>query len=127
MIQTESREVPVRPAETALLFIDVQNYCARRDGSEFKDMPAAEVEAKLGYYFERLESVAVPNMQRLQAGCRAAGIEVVEHAREAAEKTAGPGIPASEVDRAARTVIEKAGFGERFVHRTGHGVGLPAV
>ena len=77
MIQTESREVPVRPAETALLFIDVQNYCARRDGSEFKDMPAAEVEAKLGYYFERLESVAIPNMQRLQAGCRAAGIEVM--------------------------------------------------
>ena len=51
-------------------------------------------------------------------------VEVVEHAREAAEKTAGPGIPALEVDRAARTVIEEAGFGERFMHRTGHGVGL---
>lgn len=51
-------------------------------------------------------------------------VEVVGHARQAAAQTAGPGVPASEVDRAARAVIEKAGFGERFVHRTGHGVGL---
>ncbi len=51
-------------------------------------------------------------------------VEVVEHARHAAEQVAGPGVSASGVDRAARAVIEKAGFGERFVHRTGHGVGL---
>ena len=51
-------------------------------------------------------------------------VEVVARARRAAEQTAGPGVPASEVDRAARAVIEKAGFGERFMHRTGHGVGL---
>ena len=51
-------------------------------------------------------------------------VEVVEHARHAAEQTAGPGVSASDVDSTARAVIEKAGFGERFVHRTGHGVGL---
>lgn len=51
-------------------------------------------------------------------------VEVVEDARYAAEQIAGPGVSASDVDRAARAVIEKAGFGERFVHRTGHGVGL---
>ena len=51
-------------------------------------------------------------------------VEVVDHARQAAEQIAGPGVPASEVDRAARAVIEEAGFGERFMHRTGHGVGL---
>jgi Xaa-Pro aminopeptidase len=35
-----------------------------------------------------------------------------------------PGLPCSEADRLARTVIDAAGYGERFVHRTGHGVGL---
>ena len=77
MTQPSSREVPVVPAETALLFIDVQNYCAKRDGGEFKHLSPAEFDARLGYYFDRLESIAVPNMRRLQAGCREAGIEVM--------------------------------------------------
>jgi Xaa-Pro aminopeptidase len=50
--------------------------------------------------------------------------EVVREAQEAAFRAVRPGIPAQEVDRAARTVIEEAGFGERFIHRTGHGIGL---
>jgi Xaa-Pro dipeptidase len=35
-----------------------------------------------------------------------------------------PGMPAQEVDRAARRAIEAAGYGQYFVHRTGHGLGL---
>jgi Xaa-Pro dipeptidase len=35
-----------------------------------------------------------------------------------------PGIPAQEVDRAARRAITLAGYGEYFIHRTGHGLGL---
>jgi Xaa-Pro aminopeptidase len=35
-----------------------------------------------------------------------------------------PGATAEEVDAAARGVIERAGFGEQFIHRTGHGIGL---
>jgi len=35
-----------------------------------------------------------------------------------------PGIPAQEVDRAARRAITQAGYGEYFIHRTGHGLGL---
>ncbi|MDS0298435.1 Xaa-Pro peptidase family protein [Halogeometricum sp. S1BR25-6] len=50
--------------------------------------------------------------------------EVVREAQAAAVAAVEPGIAAEAVDRAAREVIEAAGYGERFVHRTGHGVGL---
>jgi ureidoacrylate peracid hydrolase len=72
-----SREVPVEVAGATLLFIDVQNFSATRDGGEFGALPPAEFEAKAGYYFRRLEGGVIANMQRLQAGCRKAGIEVM--------------------------------------------------
>lgn len=50
--------------------------------------------------------------------------DVVREAQEAAVRAVAPGVPAEDVDRAARRVIEDAGFGERFIHRTGHGIGL---
>ncbi len=50
--------------------------------------------------------------------------QIVLQANEAAREKAGPGIPAQDVDRAARQVIEDAGFGEFFIHRTGHGLGM---
>jgi Xaa-Pro aminopeptidase len=50
--------------------------------------------------------------------------EVVREAQEAAFQAARPGVPAEDVDRAAREVIDRAGHGERFIHRTGHGIGL---
>lgn len=49
---------------------------------------------------------------------------VVEAAVEAALAACRPGVPASTLDRAARRVIEDAGFGPQFVHRLGHGMGL---
>lgn len=49
---------------------------------------------------------------------------VLEEAQAAASAAVAPGVPACDVDRAARAVIEQAGYGERFVHRTGHGIGL---
>ncbi|MDR7415710.1 MAG: Xaa-Pro peptidase family protein [Armatimonadota bacterium] len=49
---------------------------------------------------------------------------IVEEAVQAALEAIRPGVPAAEVDRAARRVITEAGYGERFVHRTGHGLGL---
>lgn len=51
---------------------------------------------------------------------------VVLAANEAGRKAAGPGVPCQEVDRAARAEIEKAGLGEYFIHRTGHGLGMEA-
>ena len=53
--------------------------------------------------------------------------EVHDIVREAQERAFGavrPGVPAQDVDRAAREVIEQAGYGDRFIHRTGHGIGL---
>ncbi|HEX2266938.1 MAG TPA: Xaa-Pro peptidase family protein [Actinomycetota bacterium] len=49
---------------------------------------------------------------------------IVREAQEAAFQSAGAGVPAQEVDRAARGVIEEAGYGDAFIHRTGHGIGL---
>ena len=50
--------------------------------------------------------------------------EVVRAANAAGRAAVGPGVPAEEVDWAARAVIEEAGYGEYFIHRTGHGLGL---
>jgi len=49
---------------------------------------------------------------------------VVEAAVQAAMAAAKPGVMAKEVDAAARGVITDAGYGEYFVHRTGHGLGV---
>ena len=50
--------------------------------------------------------------------------ETVREAQTAAVDAVEPGVTAASVDRAAREVIEAAGYGDAFVHRTGHGVGL---
>lgn len=49
---------------------------------------------------------------------------IVEQANRAGFAVAKPGVQAGEVDKAARSVIEEAGYGEYFIHRTGHGLGL---
>jgi len=74
---TLSREIPLVPDESALLFIDVQNFGADRKGAEFVNLPEAELAEKYGWYFEELDNRVIPNMQRLQAGCRNAGVEVM--------------------------------------------------
>lgn len=50
--------------------------------------------------------------------------DVVLQANRAGVAAAGPGVPAQQVDQAARAVIEAAGYGAQFIHRTGHGLGL---
>jgi Xaa-Pro aminopeptidase len=49
---------------------------------------------------------------------------IVERAVMAAMAAARPGARAHEVDDAARSIITEAGYGEYFMHRTGHGLGL---
>jgi ureidoacrylate peracid hydrolase len=81
-----SREVPIDPAHAALLFIDVQNYCCRPDGSEYAGLSEAEREARYGEFFRTLRNTAVPNMRKLQAACRQARIEVIYTVIEALTK-----------------------------------------
>ncbi|MGD9530862.1 M24 family metallopeptidase [Pseudonocardia sp.] len=50
--------------------------------------------------------------------------EALQDAQEQAVRAVGPGVPAEQVDAAARTVLTEAGLGEHFIHRTGHGIGL---
>lgn len=50
--------------------------------------------------------------------------QTVLEANAAGRAAAQPGRPCAEVDGAARTVIEKAGYGHYFTHRTGHGIGM---
>lgn len=50
--------------------------------------------------------------------------ETLLEAQRAAFEVVSPGTPASQVDAAARKVIEKAGYGENFIHGLGHGIGL---
>ena len=50
--------------------------------------------------------------------------DVVHEAQGAGIAKAKPGVRCSEVDAAARAVIEKAGFGAYFTHRLGHGLGI---
>jgi Xaa-Pro aminopeptidase len=49
---------------------------------------------------------------------------VLQRAQAAAVAASRPGVTAESVDEAARAIIRDAGYGEYFVHRTGHGIGL---
>ncbi|MDJ0380273.1 aminopeptidase P family protein [Streptomyces sp. G-G2] len=50
--------------------------------------------------------------------------DIVREAQRAASEAVRPGIACQDVDRAARAVITEFGYGERFIHRTGHGIGV---
>jgi Xaa-Pro aminopeptidase len=49
--------------------------------------------------------------------------EIVRLAQQAGVGAVQPGVACQEIDRAARKVITDAGYGEQFIHRTGHGIG----
>jgi Xaa-Pro aminopeptidase len=50
--------------------------------------------------------------------------EAVLAANQAAFEAVRPGVPCQEIDRAARRLLTDAGYGDAFIHRTGHGLGL---
>jgi Xaa-Pro aminopeptidase len=50
--------------------------------------------------------------------------EVLQRSQAAATSAVRPGVPCEEIDAVARRIIAEEGFGDNFIHRTGHGIGL---
>ncbi|HVP23927.1 MAG TPA: Xaa-Pro peptidase family protein [Conexivisphaerales archaeon] len=73
-----------------------------------------------GYYADLSRTVFVGEISSTQRRV----YETVLAAQTAAISSIRPGVVAGSLDRKARAVISKAGFGDRFIHRTGHGLGL---
>ena len=73
---TLTRNLSLISNQSALLFIDVQNFSTHRDGAEFDGLNDEQFAQKYGWLFEQLK-IAIPNMQRLQATCRKVGVEVI--------------------------------------------------
>lgn len=73
-----------------------------------------------GYISDLTRTFAVgqvePELQRIH--------RIVQEANAAGRAAGKPGVPCADVDRAARAVIEAAGYGQFFTHRTGHGIGM---
>jgi len=74
---TLTRDLPLVPYESALLFVDVQNFSAHRKGAEFVDLTDDHFNKKYGWFFNELEVRVIPNMQAIQSACRQAGVEVM--------------------------------------------------
>ena len=50
--------------------------------------------------------------------------KIVQESNAAGRAAGRPGVPCADVDKAAREVIDKSGYGKYFTHRTGHGIGM---
>jgi len=50
--------------------------------------------------------------------------EIVKEAQQAGIDLVRPGVRACDIDKVVRDIVEKAGYGAQFFHRTGHGIGL---
>lgn len=78
--------------------------------------------ASQGYISDLTRTFAIgeiePEYQRIY--------ELVRLANQAGRAAGRPGIPAGQVDQAARDVIEDSGYGKYFFHRVGHGIGMEA-
>ena len=90
------------------------------------EKPSDDPSATLGSIGEHAEIAVIDQYTRATdtIASRLAVVDTVLRANEAARAIAGPGIPMGAVDKAARDVITAAGYGDYFIHRTGHGIGI---
>ncbi|HEX6222079.1 MAG TPA: Xaa-Pro peptidase family protein, partial [Acidimicrobiia bacterium] len=85
------------------------------------DLVVCDLGGRLGGYYSdstRTFSVGEPSDRQTEVHA------VVEAANEAGRVAVEPGVPCQDVDRASRQVVIDAGYGDFFIHRTGHGIGL---
>lgn len=73
-----------------------------------------------GYISDLTRTFAVGNVDEEYSKIH----KIVQEANAAGRAAAMPGVPCANVDKAAREVIEKSGYGAYFTHRTGHGIGM---
>ncbi len=71
------RDIPLIQDQSAILFVDTQNYNCLRTGGQYFTMPEEKVEKDYGYFFNRLDTIAIANWIRLQTAFRNAKQEVL--------------------------------------------------
>ena len=75
--QREQRQAVLVPGQSALLFVDVQNYNCSKQGAMYAAVAAEDLQGpQYSYFFERVGACTL-KWQHLQQLCRAAGIEVI--------------------------------------------------
>lgn len=87
--------------------VKYQRYCSDRTRTSFYDEH---------FNFDKQQCFSDATKQKVY--------DTVLKAQEEALKAVKVGVRACDIDKVARDVIDKAGYGEYFVHSTGHGVGL---
>ncbi|MGH2759386.1 MAG: M24 family metallopeptidase [Actinomycetota bacterium] len=93
----------------------------RRERADLDEILLIDIGAKAdGYCSDMTRTYLGPHAPEALSGAH----DAVLRALEAGCAAVRPGKRTSDVDRAAREVLEKEGLGDRFVHSTGHGVGL---
>lgn len=88
--------------------VKYKRYCSDRTCTSAVDFA--------NFSFKREQKFKNPKHQKIY--------DIVLKAQQTAISKAKVGMKASDIDKLARQIIEKAGFGKYFIHSTGHGVGL---
>jgi len=126
-------------------FLEYRMRALGADGTSFNTIMAAEPNGSLCHYFPGKTKVRAKRSLLIDWGARYQGYcsdltrtiafgsmprkikdiyPIVLEAQLTAIDLIGPGVPLADVDKAARDVITRAGFGEQFGHGLGHGIGL---
>jgi Xaa-Pro dipeptidase len=97
------------------------HHSSSRRAMQAGDAVVIDIGASLDHYksdITRVVFLGDPSPEVLRA------YAAVREANERARAAVRPGVAAGEIDRAARSTLEAAGYGAQFIHRTGHGLGL---